>query len=75
MKSELHHKGYIGSIEVDRAGNAIVGKLLFIADVIAYSADKPAGIEAAFREAVDEYIRARSELGTALRRPPPTATW
>lgn len=57
MKSELRYKGHIGSVEVDLDGNAIVGKLLFISDVIAYSADKPADIEAAFREAVDEYLQ------------------
>jgi predicted HicB family RNase H-like nuclease len=75
MKPELHYKGYVGSVEVDLEGNAIVGKLLFIADVIAYSAGSPAGIEAAFREAVDEYIQVSGDIGHAFRASRPPVTW
>lgn len=63
MKSELQYKGYVGSVEVDLVGDAIVGRLMFITDVITYSAATPAGIEAAFREAVDDYLAMCADLG------------
>lgn len=63
MKNILEYKGYLGSVEVDLDGGAIVGKLLFIRDAIGYSAAAVGGIEAAFHEAVDEYLQTCEELG------------
>lgn len=58
----FEYKGYLGSAEVDIEGNALVGKLLFIRDTVTYSANDPKGLEAAFREAVDEYLDTCKEL-------------
>jgi predicted HicB family RNase H-like nuclease len=63
MKDYFEYKGYMGSAEVDIDGNALVGKLLFLRDVITYSATSPAGLEIAFREAVDDYLQTCAELG------------
>jgi predicted HicB family RNase H-like nuclease len=59
----MEYKGYFGSAEVDVEGNALVGKLLFMRDVITYSATTPKGLQKAFREAVDDYLETCRELG------------
>jgi predicted HicB family RNase H-like nuclease len=64
MKDVFDYKGYLGSAEVDIEGKALVGKLLFIKDVITYSArGTPSDLEAAFREAVDDYLQTCADLG------------
>jgi predicted HicB family RNase H-like nuclease len=63
MKDYFEYKGYLGSAEVDTEGNVLVGKLLFIRDVIAYSAKTPAGLVKAFHAAVDDYLQTCAELG------------
>jgi len=60
----MEYKGYFGSAEVDVEGNALVGKLLFMRDVITYSATTPKGLLRAFREAVNDYLETCKELGT-----------
>jgi len=60
----MEYKGYFGSAEVDVEGNALVGKLLFMRDVITYSAATAKGLQKAFREAVDDYLETCKELGT-----------
>lgn len=57
------YKGYLGSAEVDTDGGVLAGKLLFLRDSIAYSAETPAQLETAFREAVDEYLATCAEHG------------
>ena len=59
----FEYKGYLGSAEVDTEAFVLVGKLLFIKDVIAYSAEDAKGLEAAFREAVDDYLETCADLG------------
>lgn len=60
---ELEYKGYIGSAEVDTEARVLVGRLLFIRDVIGYSATEVQGLEVAFHEAVDEYLQACLDHG------------
>lgn len=63
MNDTLEYKGYLGSAEVDIESRVLVGKLLFIRDAIAYSAASIDGLEAAFREAVDDYLTTCAEEG------------
>jgi predicted HicB family RNase H-like nuclease len=63
MKTYFEYKGYLGSAEVDTEGNALVGKLLFIRDVIAYSATSLKDLEKAFHEAADDYLKTCTALG------------
>ena len=63
MKNFLEHKGYIGSAELDAESHVFVGKLLYIQDVIAYSGATVKALEAAFIEAVDEYLQICAEHG------------
>ena len=61
--SVYEYKGYIGSADVDIASGVLAGKLLFIRDSIAYSAETPKQLEAAFHEAVDDYLLTCAEHG------------
>lgn len=61
--SVYEYKGYIGSAEVDTASGVLVGKLLFIRDSIAYSAETPKQLEVVFQEAVDDYLAECAEHG------------
>ncbi|OZB43074.1 MAG: hypothetical protein B7X31_01880 [Thiomonas sp. 13-66-29] len=63
MKNFFEYKGYLGSAEVDAESMVMVGKLLFIKDTIAYSAESVPALETAFHEAVDEYLATCAELG------------
>jgi predicted HicB family RNase H-like nuclease len=60
---QLEYKGYIGSMEVDVENGVIVGRLLFIRDVIAYSSADIQGVQRAFEEAVDDYLATCEEAG------------
>lgn len=63
MQTEFKYKGFLGSAEVDVENHVLVGRLLFIRDVIAYSADTAEGLEQAFHEAVDDYLISCAEDG------------
>jgi len=51
------YKGYIGSVQVDTESCVLVGRLLFIQDIIGYSGSDLESLEKAFREAVDDYLQ------------------
>lgn len=61
--SVYEYKGYLGSAEVDTVSGTLVGKLLFIRDSIAYSAETAKGLEKAFNDAVDDYLAVCAEHG------------
>src|SRR4030065_495607 len=63
MKNYFEYKGYLGSAEFDTTTLVLVGKLLFIRHVIAYSAASPEGVRAAFEEAVEDYLATCTEVG------------
>ena len=62
-KNYYEYKGYYGSAEIDIESGDCHGRLLFIVDVIAYSAESGKELESAFHEAVDEYLEDCEELG------------
>ena len=63
MKPDFEYKGYFGSAEVNTVDNLLHGKLLFITDIVTYAAQSPKELEAAFKEAVDDYLQTCAELG------------
>ena len=52
----LQYKGYCGSINASVEDNCLYGKLEFIAPLINYEGDTIAALDAAFKEAVDDYL-------------------
>ena len=63
MSNVFEYLGYLGSAEVDADSRALVGKLLFIRDVITYSASSVPELEIEFKAAVDDYLATCAELG------------
>jgi predicted HicB family RNase H-like nuclease len=69
MTNQFEYKGYVGSAEVDVESQTLFGRLLFIRDVIGYSADSPKELENAFREAVDDYLETCANQGDEPEKP------
>lgn len=69
MTTILEYKGYCGSAEVSVADQVIHGRLLFIRDVVSYVAESATDIQAAFEEAVDDYLATCVECGDAPDKP------
>lgn len=63
MNNLLQHRGYFGSIEASTEDNCLFGKLLFIRALVNYEGETVAELQAAFREAVDDYLSTCQELG------------
>ncbi|NTV96387.1 MAG: type II toxin-antitoxin system HicB family antitoxin [Thiobacillus sp.] len=63
MKPQFEYQGYFGSGEVSVEDNLLHGRLLFIKDIVNYAAESPKELEAAFRDAVDDYLDTCRELG------------
>lgn len=59
----FEYKGYLGSCELDADKVTLVGKLLFIQDVIAYSGESVADLKKSFEDAVDEYLEVCKMFG------------
>lgn len=63
MKPVLEYKGYYGSAEVSTEDDVLFGRLLYIGDVVSFTAQTPKALEAAFRDAVDDYLESCRECG------------
>jgi predicted HicB family RNase H-like nuclease len=63
MNPQLQYKGYVGSIEASTEDKCLFGKLLFIRALVSYEGQTVAELEAAFREAVDDYLQICEQLG------------
>ena len=53
----LEYKSFIGTCEYSAEDRAFHGKLLDIEALVSYEAETQQGLEVAFKEAVDNYIR------------------
>lgn len=63
MSNQMKYKGYYGSIEASTEDNCLYGKLLFIRPLVSYEGQTVAELEAAFHEAVDDYLETCQKLG------------
>jgi len=59
----MTYKGYTGSVEISREDNLIFGKIECINDLVSYQAETPIELQAAFEEAVDDYLETCNEIG------------
>jgi predicted HicB family RNase H-like nuclease len=69
VNNQLNHKGYIGSIEASVEDNCLFGKILFIKALVSYEGKTVAELDAAFREAVDDYLITCQSLGQTPEKP------
>ncbi|MDP3560998.1 MAG: type II toxin-antitoxin system HicB family antitoxin [Legionellaceae bacterium] len=56
MKNMMRYKGYYGSVNFDANDLIFYGKLEFINALISYEGETAKEINAAFKEAVDDYL-------------------
>lgn len=69
MSNMLEYNGYQGSIEPDADSGHLYGKILFINDLVTYSADTIADLKREFAISVDEYLKLCEELGDEPNKP------
>lgn len=63
MKNTLEYKGYLGSVIYSPNDGVLIGELLGIADNISYHGSSVSEVQAAFIEAVDDYLETCAEIG------------
>lgn len=59
----LKYKDYEGTAELDMTRGVCRGKILFIADLVTYESESPAGLQKEFESAVDDYLETCVALG------------
>lgn len=69
MSDVLTYKGYSARVEFDAEDRLFFGRLAGIEDGVGFHADSVDGLEAAFREAVDDYLETCARVGKSPDRP------
>ena len=69
MSNAMTYSGYTASMVFDADDKIIVGRVLDIDDIISFHGESVADFEANFQSAVDNYIAASRELGSAPEKP------
>lgn len=65
----LSHRGYQARVEFDAQDRVFVGHVAGIRDVVGFHGESVSELEAAFHEAVDNYLAACAALGQAPDKP------
>ncbi len=63
MSNVLTYKGYSTRIEYSKEDNVLFGKIEGIADLVDFESANVEGVEDAFHEAVDDYLKFCAEVG------------
>ncbi len=69
MNNVMTYKGYAASMTYDPDDKILVGRVLDIADIIGFHGKSVAEFEAAFHEAIDDYIDACAKLKQQPEKP------
>jgi predicted HicB family RNase H-like nuclease len=69
IRNHFEYKGYLGSAEIDTQNNLLYGKLLFISDLISYTASSAEELKKNFELAVDDYLEVCAEVGDQPDQP------
>ncbi|MEM1096260.1 MAG: type II toxin-antitoxin system HicB family antitoxin [Bacteroidota bacterium] len=69
MKNVLRYKGYLGTVEYSDADAVLFGQLVGIRHIVSYEGDSVLKLQAAFEEAVDDYLEGCEEDGEQPQRP------
>lgn len=67
MSGILKYKDFYGSIELSYEDKILHGKIECINDLVTYEAETINDLEAAFREAVDDYLDTCKSLGKSQK--------
>lgn len=69
MSNVLRYKGYAARVVFDADDRIFVGTIAGISDGVSFHANTVTDLEAAFREAVDDYVETCAKVGKAPQRP------
>jgi len=67
--NSMNYKGYYAKVEFDPEDRVFVGCIIGIRDVVGFHGESVNELETAFREAVDNYLAACTELGQEPNKP------
>ena len=65
----MTHKGYAARVEFDAQDRIFVGHIAGIRDIVGFHGESVDGLEAAFHEAVDDYLAVCKKLGQTPDKP------
>ena len=65
----MNYKGYQARVEFDAEDEIFFGRLAGINDIVSFHGDTVAGLKAAFREMVDDYIETCAKIGKSPEKP------
>jgi predicted HicB family RNase H-like nuclease len=65
----MSYKTYLARVEFDPADRVFVGHIAGINDIVGFHGESVAELEAAFQEAVDDYLETCARTGKAPERP------
>ena len=65
----MSHKGYAARVEFDAEDRIFVGHIAGIRDIVGFHGESVDGLEAAFHEAVDDYLAVCKKLGQTPDKP------
>ena len=69
MSNALTYKGYSARVEFDAEDRIFAGRIAGIRDIVGFHAETVTGLEKAFLEAVNDYIKACNALGQSPNKP------
>jgi predicted HicB family RNase H-like nuclease len=69
MKNAMTYRGYFAHIEFDAEDRVFFGRLAGIRDIITFHGETVDELEAAFKEAVDDYLATCAKLGESPNKP------
>ena len=69
MSNALTYKGFSARVEFDAEDRIFVGRIAGVRDIVGFHAETVTGLEKAFREADNDYIKACAELGQSPNKP------
>lgn len=65
----MSYKGYHARVEFDAEDHIFVGHIVGIRDVVGFHGESVVELESAFKEAIDNYLAACTELGQEPNKP------
>ena len=65
----LTYKGYVAKVEYDSERGLLYGTVQGIRDAVNFESVDPAGLEAAFHDSVDRYLRFCDAVGRRISQP------
>lgn len=69
MKNTMTYRGYAARVDFDDDDSILIGRVVGIRDGVGFHADNVTDLQAAFHEAVDDYIETCARIGKDPQKP------